>query len=162
MRRFTSYGPVNLRREYGVPRTELVERCVSQLVGDAEEPGHYFTIWAARQTGKTWLMRRAVEEIRARQGDRFQVATLSMQGVALKDEDAEVRSQVLALLARLDTPIPAGALAAAVPALRTSRTLEALAAAREAELLTETDADTLVRGWRWVSRVRNAIARHGG
>ena len=47
--------------------------------------------------------------------------------------------------------------AAAVPALRTSRTLEALVAAREAGLLTESDADTLVRGWRWVSRVRNAI-----
>ncbi len=48
--------------------------------------------------------------------------------------------------------------ASAVPGLRTSRTLEALAAAREASLLSEEDADTLVRGWRWVSRVRNAIA----
>jgi len=48
--------------------------------------------------------------------------------------------------------------AATVPALRTSRTLEALVAAREAELLSDTDADTLIRGWRWVSRVRNAIA----
>jgi [glutamine synthetase] adenylyltransferase / [glutamine synthetase]-adenylyl-L-tyrosine phosphorylase len=47
--------------------------------------------------------------------------------------------------------------AATVPGLRTSRTLEALVAAREAELLSESDADTLVRGWRWVSRVRNAI-----
>ena len=47
--------------------------------------------------------------------------------------------------------------AATVPGLRTSRTLEALVAAREAELLSESDADTLVAGWRWVSRVRNAI-----
>ena len=31
-------------------------------------------------------------------------------------------------------------------------------AAREAALLSESDADTLVYGWRWVSRVRNAIA----
>src|SRR6185312_6686907 len=38
--------------------------------------------------------------------------------------------------------------AATVPGLRTSRTLEALVAAREAELLTESDADILVRGWR--------------
>jgi [glutamine synthetase] adenylyltransferase / [glutamine synthetase]-adenylyl-L-tyrosine phosphorylase len=44
-----------------------------------------------------------------------------------------------------------------VPALRTSRTLEALTAARDAELLAPADADTLIRGWRWVSRVRNAI-----
>jgi [glutamine synthetase] adenylyltransferase / [glutamine synthetase]-adenylyl-L-tyrosine phosphorylase len=47
--------------------------------------------------------------------------------------------------------------AATVPGLRTSRTLEALEAAREAELLSTSDADVLVRGWRWVSRVRNAI-----
>ena len=47
--------------------------------------------------------------------------------------------------------------AATVPGLRTSRTLDALVAAREAELLSESDADTLVSGWRWVSRVRNAI-----
>jgi glutamate-ammonia-ligase adenylyltransferase len=47
--------------------------------------------------------------------------------------------------------------AATVPELRTSRTLDALVAAREADLLSESDADTLVSGWRWVSRVRNAI-----
>jgi glutamate-ammonia-ligase adenylyltransferase len=47
--------------------------------------------------------------------------------------------------------------AGTVPALRTSRTLEALTAARDAELLSAEDADTLVHGWRWVSRVRNAI-----
>jgi glutamate-ammonia-ligase adenylyltransferase len=47
--------------------------------------------------------------------------------------------------------------AATVPGLRTSRTLEALAAARDAELLSRPDADVLMRGWRWVSRVRNAI-----
>ena len=47
--------------------------------------------------------------------------------------------------------------AATVPGLRTSRTLEALVAAREAELLSESDTATLVSGWRWVSRVRNAI-----
>jgi len=47
--------------------------------------------------------------------------------------------------------------AGTVPGLRTSRTLEALAAARDAELISASDADVLIRGWRWVSRVRNAI-----
>lgn len=47
--------------------------------------------------------------------------------------------------------------AGAVPGLRTPRTLDALAAAREADLLSEADTDVLARGWRWVSRVRNAI-----
>lgn len=48
--------------------------------------------------------------------------------------------------------------AARTPALRTSRTLEALAAATEAGLLDADDAEVLRTGWRWVSRVRNAIA----
>jgi glutamate-ammonia-ligase adenylyltransferase len=47
--------------------------------------------------------------------------------------------------------------AGAVPALRTSRTLEALAAAREAGLVDEDDAAVLQQGWRRVSRMRNAI-----
>jgi glutamate-ammonia-ligase adenylyltransferase len=44
-----------------------------------------------------------------------------------------------------------------VAELRTSRTLEALEAAREAGLLSRDDADVLIHGWRSVSRVRNAI-----
>ncbi len=47
--------------------------------------------------------------------------------------------------------------AGAVPALRTSRTLEALAAARDAGLLDEDDAALLAQSWRRVSRVRNAV-----
>jgi glutamate-ammonia-ligase adenylyltransferase len=47
--------------------------------------------------------------------------------------------------------------AADVPGLRTPRTLDALSAAGEAGLLGATDADVLVRSWRTVSRVRNAI-----
>ncbi|WP_151081917.1 bifunctional [glutamine synthetase] adenylyltransferase/[glutamine synthetase]-adenylyl-L-tyrosine phosphorylase [Nocardioides cynanchi] len=44
-----------------------------------------------------------------------------------------------------------------VAALRSPRTLTALAAAREAELLSAVDADALDRAWRSVSRLRNAI-----
>ena len=44
-----------------------------------------------------------------------------------------------------------------VAGLRTSRTLEALEAAREAGLIDRDDADVLIAGWRSVSRVRNAI-----
>jgi glutamate-ammonia-ligase adenylyltransferase len=47
--------------------------------------------------------------------------------------------------------------AGAVPGLRTSRTLEALAAAQEAGLLSEADARTLTEAWRRVSRIRNAV-----
>ncbi len=44
-----------------------------------------------------------------------------------------------------------------VPALRTPRTLDGLAAAAEAGLLAADDAEVLVQSWRMVSRVRNAI-----
>jgi len=44
-----------------------------------------------------------------------------------------------------------------VPALRSPRTLTALDAARDAELVTGADHDALDRAWRTVSRLRNAI-----
>jgi glutamate-ammonia-ligase adenylyltransferase len=47
--------------------------------------------------------------------------------------------------------------AGTVPGLRTSRTLEALNAAREAGLVDEDDAAVLQQSWRRVSRVRNAV-----
>ncbi|MCM3515450.1 bifunctional [glutamine synthetase] adenylyltransferase/[glutamine synthetase]-adenylyl-L-tyrosine phosphorylase [Nocardioides sp. P86] len=47
--------------------------------------------------------------------------------------------------------------AGTVPGLRTSRTLPALAAARDAGLVSTDDADALTEGWRRVSRIRNAI-----
>ena len=88
MRRFSSYGPVDPDENFCVERRDLVERCVANLVGNPDKDGHYFTLWAPRQTGKTWIMRRAVEEIRARHGDRFQVGALSMQGL-LMDADTD-------------------------------------------------------------------------
>ncbi len=90
MRRFTSYGPVDTRFHFGVERLELVRRCVEQLVGEPNEGGHFFTIWAPRQVGKTWLMRRAIQEIRAQYGDRFAIGALSMQGLLKADEGDEV------------------------------------------------------------------------
>jgi glutamate-ammonia-ligase adenylyltransferase len=47
--------------------------------------------------------------------------------------------------------------AGGVPGLRTPRTLEALAAARDAGLVGKDDAAVLEQAWRRVSRVRNAV-----
>ncbi|MCW2843615.1 MAG: (Glutamate--ammonia-ligase) adenylyltransferase [Nocardioides sp.] len=44
-----------------------------------------------------------------------------------------------------------------VPGLRTTRTLEALAAALAADLIEPEDAEVLAHGWRTVSRIRNAV-----
>jgi hypothetical protein len=75
-------------REFCVERRELVERCASDLVDDPDKGGRFFTMWAPRQTGKTWIMQRAVAEIHARYGERFAVGALSMQGL-LGDEDTD-------------------------------------------------------------------------
>lgn len=77
MRRFHSYGPVDCRYHFCVERRELVESCLNQLVGVPEEGGHYFTIWAPRQTGKTWLMRQVTQEIAQRYGDQFTALNVS-------------------------------------------------------------------------------------
>jgi len=45
----------------------------------------------------------------------------------------------------------------AVPALRTTRTLGALAAARDAGLVSAADAQTLESAWRLAARIRNAV-----
>ncbi len=45
-----------------------------------------------------------------------------------------------------------------VPTLRTPQTLAALEAARDADLISAADCDTLCEGWRTVSRMRNAVA----
>lgn len=88
MRKFTSYGPVDAEVNYCVERRALVDRCVEQLVNaNPDKGGHYFTIWGPRQTGKTWVMRRVVEEIRARFGEQFIVAKMSMQGKFGPDDD---------------------------------------------------------------------------
>ena len=57
MRRFSSYGPVNPKLHYYAPRKELIEKAYTTLVGEnPEEGGHYITVWAPRQYGKTWIM----------------------------------------------------------------------------------------------------------
>jgi hypothetical protein len=89
MRRFHSYGPVDPRFHFCVERRALVERCVQQLAGAPDEGGHFFTMWGPRQTGKTWIMRRAAQEIRACFGDRYAVGMMSMQRVILEEDDPE-------------------------------------------------------------------------
>jgi hypothetical protein len=78
MRKFSSYGPVNVNSHYYVPRQELIDRAYTQLVGeDPAEGGHYITVWAPRQRGKTWIMQQVVRKVKER--DDFEVAILSMQ-----------------------------------------------------------------------------------
>ncbi len=62
MRRFTSYGPLDKDIHYYAPRRILINDAYSRLTGDtaggdgAGKSGHYITVWAPRQTGKSWLI----------------------------------------------------------------------------------------------------------
>ncbi len=89
MRRFHSYGPVNEKLHFTVKRYKLIEDCFNNLIGDPEEEGHYFTIWAPRQTGKTWLMRQVKKKIEKEYGDEFVIADMSVQGI-VPDEDEKI------------------------------------------------------------------------
>lgn len=78
MRTFSSYGPVNTKTNYYAPREELIDRTYRQLVGNTSKPdGHYITIWAPRQTGKTWIMQQVMRRIRSE--DVIDVAYLTLQ-----------------------------------------------------------------------------------
>ena len=87
MRHFHSYGPVDEEQHFCVGRSAIIDRCVQQVLGAPGKGGHYFTIWAPRQTGKTWLMQEARREIQKRHPDEFIVAKMSMQGVIMEDDD---------------------------------------------------------------------------
>jgi len=77
MRHFHSYGPVDCEDHFCVQRYELIKRCKQQLVGNPQKGGHYFTIWAPRQNGKTWLMRQVKKELETRYEGRFSVFNFS-------------------------------------------------------------------------------------
>jgi hypothetical protein len=78
MRKFFSYGPPNPKRHYYVPREALITNALEQLKGDEpEEGGHYITVWAPRQTGKTSIMQEVFS--RLKQETQFDVVILSLQ-----------------------------------------------------------------------------------
>lgn len=65
MRKFSSYGPINTKLDYYVPRQIVVDQAVVHLVGETpEEGGHYITVWAPRQRGKSWILQQAMWELR--------------------------------------------------------------------------------------------------
>jgi hypothetical protein len=78
MRYFCSYGPVDCQDHFCVPRQALVAKGVKQLIGSPEKGGHYFTIWAPRQTGKTWLIRQIEQAIAQQYPEKFTLLIFSL------------------------------------------------------------------------------------
>ncbi|HLP58087.1 MAG TPA: AAA-like domain-containing protein [Candidatus Deferrimicrobium sp.] len=78
MKRFSSYGPIDKDLYYYAPRKEIIEKGYKQLIGEyPTKGGHYFTVWAPRQTGKTWIMQEVVDNIK--QTGQYDIAIISME-----------------------------------------------------------------------------------
>ena len=78
MRKFSSYGPVDIDMNYYVPRVELVKTAYNNLVGEnPQKGGHYFTVWAPRQTGKTWVMQQILMQLK--KDPRFHTLKINLE-----------------------------------------------------------------------------------
>jgi hypothetical protein len=92
MRHFNSYGPVDAQDHFCVQRQALITQGVEQLIGNPKKGGHYFTIWAPRQTGKTWLMRQLELNINQQYPDEFTVFNFSLgdlRGISFPEKPAD-------------------------------------------------------------------------
>jgi len=80
MRKFSSYGPVEPERHYYVPRQKLRDGVIQHLLGDnPDKGGHYITVWAPRQTGKSWIMQEVFSTLK--QNTQFDVVILPLQNL---------------------------------------------------------------------------------
>jgi hypothetical protein len=78
MRRFSSYGPIDTEAHYYTPRKKLIERAYTQLMGEnTKKDGHYITVWAPRQCGKTWVMQQVL--FRLQKDSRFDVLKINLE-----------------------------------------------------------------------------------
>ena len=99
MRTFSSYGPVDKELNYYVPRKELVNKGHQQLVGrNPLKGGHYITVWAPRQTGKTWTMREILWILQ--KDERFDVLKINLEHLKTEENVGEVLKYIEKHMAR--------------------------------------------------------------
>jgi hypothetical protein len=107
MRKFSSYGPVDVDLHYYAPRQALLERAYEQLVGEnPAKGGHYITVWGPRQTGKTWMMQQVLWRLQA--DERFDVLKINLEHLKLTEEVGQVvRAFTGEMIERLGLPVAA-------------------------------------------------------
>jgi len=99
MRRFSSYGPLNLKLHYYAPRTKLIERAVLQLLGESpDEGGHYITVWAPRQTGKSGTLKEALFKLR--ENIRFDVLKINLEVLKTEKDIGRILMYIEKTMAR--------------------------------------------------------------
>lgn len=106
MRKFSSYGQIDTELHYYAPRTALIEKAYMQLVGEPpEKGGHYITIWAPRQTGKSTVMLEVTQKLR--EHDEFEVVLMTIQSAKnVHDTEGILRLFVEHLQTKLERALP--------------------------------------------------------
>ncbi|MDM8520152.1 AAA-like domain-containing protein [Anaerolineales bacterium HSG6] len=108
MRKFWSYGSPLKTSHYYVSRQELVDRAILKLIGEnPDEGGHYITIWAPRQRGKTWIMEEVMFTLRDHSAyEAFDVVHIPLEDLKLKKSVEaiieDITHQILERLGRSD------------------------------------------------------------
>ncbi len=105
MRKFSSYGPINPRLHYYVPRQTLIDFTVVQLLGESpDEGGHYITVWAPRQRGKTWIMLQVLHILQ--QNEQFDVLKINLEHLKLsKSVEAIVQNIATKIIKNLQLEV---------------------------------------------------------
>ena len=89
MRRFSSYGPVDTRYHYYAPRKGLIEDAYIRLTGEnAMDVGHYITVWAPRQCGKTWLMQQIL--FRLKKEPKYHAIKINLEHLKYETDTAVI------------------------------------------------------------------------
>ena len=94
MRRFSSYGPIDTEEHYYAPREALIEKAYTLLIGtNPKKGGHYITVWAPRQCGKTWIMQEAAKKIT--NTGKYAVGIISMERAKEETDEKEVLNIII-------------------------------------------------------------------
>jgi len=94
-KKFSSYGPIVASSEFHAPRIALIDKVHKQLIGEnIDEGGHYFTVWAPRQTGKTWILQNALWRIQ--KDERFYVAKINLEALKEVEDVGQFYSKLAA------------------------------------------------------------------
>mgnify|MGYP001826872010 CR=1 FL=1 len=89
MSKFSSYGQIQTHVHYYAPRTELIDRASTRLLGETpDEGGHYITVWAPRQTGKSSVMLEVVKRLKG--VEQFEVAIITLESAKNYTDEAAV------------------------------------------------------------------------
>ncbi|QTA90870.1 AAA-like domain-containing protein [Desulfonema magnum] len=93
MRKFSSYGPVDKDLHFHVSRQEIIQNSLARLIGDnPNKGGHYITVWAPRQCGKTWIMNEVFHKLR--KDKRFHVLSLDLEYLKMQEDTNRIFKSV--------------------------------------------------------------------